>query len=89
MTALATSQPLVTPEEFLAWEREQEGRYELIDGELLVTPAPSYDHQEAGARLCEGRWGREGAPPIIAARRSGSGRTTFIPTSSCAVDRVM
>jgi Uma2 family endonuclease len=26
-------------------------RYEVIDGELFVTPAPSFDHQEAIARL--------------------------------------
>ena len=26
-------------------------RYECVDGELLVTPGPSYDRQEAVARL--------------------------------------
>jgi Uma2 family endonuclease len=28
-------------------------RYEVIDGEVLVTPAPSTDHQEVLARLLE------------------------------------
>lgn len=32
-------------------EASSDTRFECIDGELLVTPAPSYDHQEAGARL--------------------------------------
>jgi Uma2 family endonuclease len=30
---------------------EDGSRYEIIDGALLVTPAPSMDHQEAGAQL--------------------------------------
>jgi Uma2 family endonuclease len=28
-------------------------RYEVVAGELLVTPAPSFDHQEAALRLAE------------------------------------
>ena len=27
-------------------------RYELVDGELLVTPAPSFVHQQVVTRLC-------------------------------------
>lgn len=32
MSVTADSKPTMTPEEFLAWEAEQEERYELIDG---------------------------------------------------------
>lgn len=37
--ALIEESPLATP------------RYELVDGELLVTPSPGYPHQRAVARL--------------------------------------
>lgn len=30
---------------------EDGNRYEVVDGELLVTPAPSFDHQEAAGTL--------------------------------------
>lgn len=30
---------------------EDGNRYEVVDGELLVTPAPSFDHQEAAGRM--------------------------------------
>jgi Uma2 family endonuclease len=39
--ALIAENPLVTP------------RYELVDGELLVTPSPGFGHQTAVARLLE------------------------------------
>lgn len=41
-----------TPDEVRALNETSSGtRYECIDGELLVTSAPSYDHQEAAFRL--------------------------------------
>ncbi|HEX4932197.1 MAG TPA: Uma2 family endonuclease, partial [Gemmatimonadaceae bacterium] len=46
-------------------------RYEVIDGELLVTPAPSLDHQEAIARLYVM------LAPYVAAQ--GCGHVVFAP----------
>lgn len=46
-------------------------RYEVIDGELLVTPAPSLDHQEAIARL------HLLLAPYVAAQ--GCGHVVFAP----------
>lgn len=40
-----------TVDEVLAFPNDG-NRYELVDGELLVTPAPSYKHQRVVIRLC-------------------------------------
>jgi Uma2 family endonuclease len=40
-----------TVDEVLAFPNDG-NRYELVDGELLVTPAPSYQHQRVVIRLC-------------------------------------
>jgi Uma2 family endonuclease len=43
-------------------------RYELIDGELVVTPAPSGPHQEAVTRLCALLWQALDRTPATTAR---------------------
>jgi Uma2 family endonuclease len=40
-----------TVDEVLAFPNDG-NRYELVDGELLVTPAPSFKHQRVVTRLC-------------------------------------
>ena len=53
VTTLPRSRPLTVAD--LAQMPEDGHRYELIDGALVVTPAPSWEHQRAslrsGARL--------------------------------------
>jgi Uma2 family endonuclease len=41
-----------TTDRFFAWTAPEDGnRYELLDGALLVTPAPSFDHQLVATEL--------------------------------------
>jgi len=49
MTALPRSRPLTTAD--LAAMPDDGHRYELVDGALVVTPAPSVDHQRVVAAL--------------------------------------
>ncbi len=49
MTLLPRSRPLTRAD--LATMPDDGHRYELIDGVLLVTPAPSYDHQDVVGQL--------------------------------------
>jgi len=47
---MVTDTNVWTPERVLALP-EDGNRYEVIDGELLVTPTPRYDHQLAAVAL--------------------------------------
>lgn len=51
MPALAQSQPSMTPDEFLAWEREQEGRHEFIEGLIHGMSGASLTHEEVTGNL--------------------------------------
>lgn len=45
MTALLNADaPRLTPDEFLAWEEQQEGRHEFIDGEIHAMTGASVPH---------------------------------------------
>jgi Uma2 family endonuclease len=41
----------VTAAEYLAWEREQETKHELVHGEVLARSGGSYRHNALGARI--------------------------------------
>lgn len=57
---------------------EDSNKYELVDGELLVTPAPSPAHEELAARL------RELIVPYVAALKLGR---VYTPRSVVRTDR--
>ncbi len=70
----------VSEAEFLALP-ESLDRVELIDGEVVVSPAPSYGHQEVARRLllALGRWAEDHAGPVVIGQapldvRFGDGR---------------
>jgi len=52
MSVAAQSQPSMTAEEFLAWEREQPERYEFVDGEVFGMVGASLAHAEIAGNLC-------------------------------------
>ena len=62
----------LTVRDYLAIPEEDENRYELIDGELCMAPAPTWEHQESTINLAamlrhfvlENGLGRVGASPI-------------------------
>lgn len=56
---------LVTEAEFLSLP-ESSQRIELVDGELIVSPSPSYQHQEVLSRLVVAlrRWAAEQTLPV-------------------------
>lgn len=41
----------VTLEEFEAMEKDERFTYELIDGIVMMTPSPTYDHQSIGSNI--------------------------------------
>ena len=41
----------VTPEEFEAMEKDERLNYELIDGIVMMSPSPTFEHQAIGSRL--------------------------------------
>ena len=43
----------LTVRDYLSIPEDDENRYELIDGELYMAPAPSWRHQRAAFRLCD------------------------------------
>ena len=51
MPAVAHSQPSMTADEFLAWERAQEGRYEFIEGVVHAMAGASVPHEESTGNL--------------------------------------
>jgi Uma2 family endonuclease len=50
--AAATAKKLMTVEEFLDWEPEDDRHYELIDGVPVAHAAPSPDHGSVAANFC-------------------------------------
>lgn len=67
MAVLARS--LVSEREFLSLEETTE-RVELIDGEVVVSPSPSYWHQEVLGRLVSAlrSWGAQQTRPVTVAQ---------------------
>lgn len=48
---IAEKMERVTLEEFEAMEREEGFNYELIDGVVMMSPTPNFQHQRIGSRL--------------------------------------
>lgn len=46
---MSQAQHLMTLEEFDAMPRDERFNYELIDGVVMMSPSPSFDHQKVGA----------------------------------------
>jgi len=51
VSATAQSQPPMSPDGFLAWEREQEGRYEFIEGVVFGMTGGTVTHAEITGNL--------------------------------------
>jgi Uma2 family endonuclease len=64
MAMPAVTKPVTTIEELLALP-EDGLRHELLDGEHVVTPAPSYGHQDVLSRLYDALRAGVGAPPDL------------------------
>ena len=48
----APPQPrLMTPEEFLAWEYQQEGRYEYVEGKIIAMAGESPEHNQISGNM--------------------------------------
>jgi Uma2 family endonuclease len=61
----ALKRKLVSEEEFLSLPESMD-KVELLDGEVIVPPAPSFRHQEILGRLCAALrvWAQTYAAPI-------------------------
>jgi Uma2 family endonuclease len=51
MIALREQQPHLTPAEYLAWEEQQEIRYEYVDGEVYAMTGGTINHSQIAANL--------------------------------------
>lgn len=51
MTALRDRTPQLTPSEYLAWEEQQECRYEYMDGEILAMTGGTVNHSKIAVNL--------------------------------------
>ena len=51
MPLAAETLPAMTPEQYLAFERESERRHELVDGYLYAMPGASDRHEEIAGNL--------------------------------------
>ena len=53
---MAMPEPLYWTVEMVQALPEDGNRYEVVHGELLVTPSPNFDHQDAAGRLLRALW---------------------------------
>ena len=37
---------IITAEQFLAMEKDEHAKYELIDGTICMSPSPTFEHQK-------------------------------------------
>ena len=51
MIALREQQPHFTPAEYLAWEEQQEIRYEYVDGEVYAMTGGTINHSKIAANF--------------------------------------
>lgn len=42
---------IITAEQFLAMEKDEHAKYELIDGTICMSPSPTFEHQKIASRF--------------------------------------
>lgn len=42
---------IITAEQFLAMEKDEHAKYELIDGIIFMSPSPTFEHQKIASRF--------------------------------------
>ena len=47
----AVVEPSLTVEDFLAMEKDEHTKYELIDGIICMSPSPSFEHQKVASKF--------------------------------------